>query len=294
MSPTLPPTAPLAPFRNPDGTTPDADAVLERFLAVAAERKLELYPEQEEAILELLAGRNVILNTPTGSGKSLVAAAFHFKALCAGHRSIYTCPIKALVNEKFLSLCRDFGPEHVGMMTGDASVNPQARVLCCTAEILANIALTRGDRADIRAVIMDEFHYYSDAERGYAWQVPMLTMPGARFLLMSATLGATDFFEKELERLTGVPTVTVRSDRRPVPLEFEYSEMPLTERVAELVTLRRAPIYLVYFTQRSASEAAQDFMSLNLCTKEEKAVLQAELENARFNSPYGKEMRRWL
>lgn len=283
-------SAPLAPLPG----QPNADAVLDRFLAVAVERGLELYPEQEEAILELFAGRNVILNTPTGSGKSLVAAAFHFKALCAGERSVYTCPIKALVNEKFLALCRDFGPENVGMMTGDASVNPRAPVLCCTAEILANIALARGDTTDIRAVIMDEFHYYSDAERGYAWQVPMLTMVGARFLLMSATLGATDFFEKDLTRLTGVPSVTVRSDRRPVPLEFEYSEIPLTERVAALLESKRAPVYLVYFTQRSASEAAQSLMSLNVCTKDEKAALQTELERVRFNSPYGKEMRRWL
>ena len=287
-------SAPLAPFRQPDGSMPDADAILDRFLTVAAERSLELYPEQEEAILELLAGRNVILNTPTGSGKSLVAAAFHFKALCAGERSVYTCPIKALVNEKFLSLCRDFGPDNVGMMTGDASVNPRAPVLCCTAEILANIALHRGDRSDIRAVIMDEFHYYSDAERGYAWQVPLLTMSGARFLLMSATLGNTEFFEREMTRLTRAPSVTVRSDRRPVPLEFEYSETPLTERVAELLAINRAPIYLVYFTQRAASEAAQSLMSLNICSKEEKAALQAALEPVRFNSPYGKEMRRWL
>lgn len=299
MSSSLPPTAAvapalLAPFRAPNGAAPDADAVLERFLEVAAARGLELYPEQEEAILELLAGRNVVLNTPTGSGKSLVAAAFHFKALCAGERSVYTCPIKALVNEKFLSLCRDFGPENVGMMTGDASVNPRAPVLCCTAEILANIALHRGDTSDIRAVIMDEFHYYSDAERGYAWQVPLLTMSGARFLLMSATLGATEFFEKEMTRLTGAPSVTVRSERRPVPLEFEYSETPLTERIAGLLTLNRAPVYLVYFTQRSASEAAQALMSLNVCSKEEKAALQTALENVRFNSPYGKEMRRWL
>ncbi len=287
-------TAPLAPFRGADGAAPDADAILERFLAVTAGRGLALYPEQEEAMLELLGERNVILNTPTGSGKSLVAAAFHFKALCAGERSVYTCPIKALVNEKFLSLCRDFGPENVGMMTGDASVNPRAPVLCCTAEILANIALHRGATSDIRAVIMDEFHYYSDAERGYAWQVPLLTMPRARFLLMSATLGATGFFERELTRLTGAPSVTVRSDRRPVPLEFEYSETPLTERVAALLEAKRAPIYLVYFTQRSASEAAQALMSLNVCSKEEKAALQVELEHARFNSPYGKEVRRWL
>ncbi|MEO7700725.1 MAG: DUF3516 domain-containing protein [Opitutus sp.] len=259
-----------------------------------ATRGLELYPEQEEAILELFAGRNVVLNTPTGSGKSLVAAAFHFKALCAGERSVYTCPIKALVNEKFLSMCRDFGPENVGMMTGDASVNPRASVLCCTAEILANIALHRGDRSDIRAVVMDEFHYYSDQERGYAWQVPLLAMPQTRFLLMSATLGATDFFEREMTRATGAPSVTVRSDRRPVPLEFEYSEIPLNEKVAMLLEAERAPVYLVFFTQRSASEAAQDLMSLTVSSKEQKALLQQELERVKFNSPYGKEMKRWL
>ncbi len=284
------PSASLAPLPGKF----DPDAALDRFLTVMAERGLELYPEQEEAILELFAGRNVILNTPTGSGKSLVAGAFHFKALCAGERSVYTCPIKALVNEKFLSLCRDFGPENVGMMTGDASVNPQAPVLCCTAEILANIALHRGDRSDIRAVVMDEFHYYSDPERGYAWQAPLLTMPQARFLLMSATLGSTEFFEKDLERLTGAPGVTVRSTRRPVPLEFEYSETPLGERVSELLQMKRAPVYLVYFTQRAASEAAQDLMSLNVSSKEEKAALQEALERVKFNSPYGKDMKRWL
>ena len=285
--PQIPPLAPL-PGR------PGAEAVLDRFTAVAADRGLLLYPEQEEAILELFSGNNVILNTPTGSGKSLVAAAFHFKALCSGERSVYTCPIKALVNEKFLALCRDFGPENVGMMTGDASVNPQAPVLCCTAEILANIALARGEQCDFRSVIMDEFHYYSDSDRGYAWQVPLLTLPRARFLLMSATLGATAFFEKELHRLTGVACVTVRSDRRPVPLEFEYSETPLQDRVASLLADNRAPVYLVHFTQRSAAEAAQSLMSLDVCSREEKAALQAELERFRFSSPYGKEMKRWL
>jgi len=283
-------TAPLAPLPGPF----DADAVLDKFLTAISARGLSLYPEQEEAILELFAGRNVVLNTPTGSGKSLVAAAFHFKALCAGERSVYTCPIKALVNEKFLSLCRDFGPENVGMMTGDASVNPQAPVLCCTAEILANIALHRGTESDIRAIIMDEFHYYSDVERGYAWQVPLLTMPRARFLLMSATLGATEFFEKEMTRLTGAPSLTVRSDHRPVPLEFEYSETPLAERVAALLEAKQAPVYLVYFTQRAASEATQDLMSLNVCSKDEKAAIAKELEGVRFNSPYGKDIKRWL
>jgi superfamily II RNA helicase len=284
------PPAPLAPLPG----SPGPDAVLDAFLRAMAARGLTLYPEQEEAILELFAGRNVILNTPTGSGKSLVAAALQFQALCAGRRSIYTCPIKALVNEKFLALCRDFGPEHVGMMTGDAAVNPRAPVLCCTAEILANIALTRGDRAEVGAVIMDEFHYYADEERGYAWQVPLLTLPQARFLLMSATLGATGFFERELTRLTGAPSLTVRSDRRPVPLEFEYSGTPLPERIARLLAEQRAPVYLVHFTQRAAAEAAQDLMSLNLCTREEKAALATALERVKFNSPYGADMKRWL
>jgi len=265
-----------------------------RFLDYVSGKGLSLYPEQEEAILELFGGGNVILNTPTGSGKSLVATAFHFKALCDGKRSVYTCPIKALVNEKFLSLCRDFGPEQVGMMTGDASVNPGAPILCCTAEILCNIALHRGETTPFEAVIMDEFHYYSDHERGYAWQVPLLTLPRSRFLLMSATLGGTQFFERELERLTGVPCVTVRSDRRPVPLHFEYSETPLVERVGKLIEEKQAPVYLVYFTQRSASEGAQDWMSLNLCSREEKAALMTELEQVKFSSPYGREMRRWL
>lgn len=290
MSASAQSTPPLAPLSD----RPDPGVVLDRFLAAMAARGISLYPEQEEAILALFDGQNVVLNTPTGSGKSLVAAALHFKELCAGRQSVYTCPIKALVNEKFLSLCRDFGPENVGMMTGDASVNPQAPVLCCTAEILANIALARGDRAPIGAVIMDEFHYYSDAERGYAWQVPLLTLPQARFLLMSATLGSTEFFEKEMTKLTGAPSLTVRSDRRPVPLSFDYSETPLPEKLTDLLLLKRAPIYLVHFTQRAASEAAQALMSLNVCTKEEKAALTTELERVKFNSPYGRDMKRWL
>ncbi|MSU23753.1 MAG: DUF3516 domain-containing protein [Opitutus sp.] len=286
-----PHTAPLAPLAG----RPTVEAVLDKFVAVAAAKGLALYPEQEEAILELFDGKNVILATPTGSGKSLVAAALHFKALCAGERSVYTCPIKALVNEKFLALCRDFGPTHVGMMTGDASVNLSAPVLCCTAEILANIALAGGPRAAaVKAVIMDEFHYYADAERGTAWQVPLLTLPGARFLLMSATLGPTEFFERELVGLTGVPAVTVRSETRPVPLTFEYSDTPVAERVARALTDGHAPVYLVHFTQRDAAEAAQALMSLDVCTREEKATIATALEGVKFNSPYGKDVKRWL
>src|SRR5260221_455741 len=195
------------------------DALLGRFLEYVEGRQLQLYPAQESAILELFEEKNVILKTPTGSGKSLVAAALHFKALAQGKRSVYTCPIKALVNEKWLALCREFGPDNVGLSTGDASVNRDAPILCCTAEILANIALPEGARAPRDDVIMDEFHYYPDRDPGVAWQVPLLTLPQSRFLLMSATLGETAFFEEELTRLNRRPSVTVHSVTRPVPLE---------------------------------------------------------------------------
>ena len=188
----------------------DNSALLGRFLEVVEARRLQLYPAQEAAILEIFDDKNVILNTPTGSGKSLVATALHFQSLARGRRSVYTCPIKALVNEKWLALCREFGPENVGLSTGDATVNRDAPILCCTAEILANIALREGAKAAVHDVVMDEFHYYADRERGVAWQVPLLTLPQSRFLLMSATLGDTAFFEEELTRLNGRETV----DRR--------------------------------------------------------------------------------
>jgi superfamily II RNA helicase len=273
---------------------PGNDVLLGRFLEYAEGRRLQLYPAQESAILELFDEKNVILNTPTGSGKSLVATALHFQAIAKGRRSIYTCPIKALVNEKFMALCREFGPDNIGLCTGDASVNRDAPILCCTAEILANIALREGAAANVQEVIMDEFHYYADRDRGVAWQVPLLTLPQARFLLMSATLGDTTFFEEELTRLTGRPTVAVTSTDRPVPLEHAYSELPLAKTLESLVADGKAPVYVVHFTQLEAAQSAQDFTSLNVCTRDEKAVIANTLEGFKFTSPYGPEIKKWL
>ena len=270
------------------------DVLLDRFLDYAAARQLQLYPAQESAILEVFEEKNVILNTPTGSGKSLVATALHFQAIARGKRSVYTCPIKALVNEKFMALCRDFGPNNVGLSTGDATVNRDAPILCCTAEILANIALREGAAADVQDVVMDEFHYYADRERGVAWQVPLLTLPQARFLLMSATLGETTFFEEGLSRLTGRPTVTVTSTDRPVPLEHAFSELPLAKTLETLIADGKAPVYVVHFTQLEAAQSAQDFTSINVCTRDEKAAIANTLEGFKFTSPYGPEIKKWL
>lgn len=278
---------------NAEIGTPPTNS-LDLFLEYVFEKSLELYPAQEEAILELYSGKNVILNTPTGSGKSMVAAALHFQSLQSGKKSIYTCPIKALVNEKFLALCADFGPDQVGMITGDATVNPDAPIICCTAEILSNLALRLGDETPYSDIIMDEFHYYSDRDRGVAWQIPLLTLKKSRFLLMSATLGDTSFFEKSLTELNGLETVLVRSSERPVPLDFEYSERPLHLKISELITSGKSPIYLVNFTQRDCAEEAQKLLSVDFCSKEEKKKIAEFLEEVDFKSPYGKDIQRIL
>ncbi len=273
---------------------PDNNELFNRFLAYVGERNLTLYEAQENAILELFEEKNVILNTPTGSGKSLVAMALHFKSLAQGKRSVYTCPIKALVNEKWLSLCREFGPNNVGLCTGDASVNRDAPILCCTAEILSNIALREGPLADVSDVVMDEFHYYADRERGVAWQVPLLTLPQTRFLLMSATLGDTLFFEKELTRLNSKPTVSVTSVDRPVPLVFSYSDTLLPLTVENLVNEGKSPVYVVHFTQLEAAQNAQNFTSINVCSREEKDAIAQAITGFKFSSPYGPDIKRWL
>lgn len=271
-----------------------SEDVLEQFMAWAEARGTTLYPAQEEAILELLDGKNVILNTPTGSGKSMVALALHFDSLVHGRRSVYTCPIKALVNEKWMALCKEFGAENVGLSTGDATVNRDAPIICCTAEILSNMALCEGETLSITDIVMDEFHYYSDRERGVAWQVPLLTLPQSRFLLMSATVGATEFFERDMTKHTGRESITVRSTQRPVPLDFSYSTTEISTEVQKLVNEGKAPVYVVHFTQAAAASNAQNFMSLDLCTKEEKAKINEAIKEVRFASPYGPDVKRWL
>ena len=271
-----------------------SEEILEQFMEWAESRGTTLYPAQEEAILELLDGKNVILNTPTGSGKSMVALALHFDSIVHGRKSVYTCPIKALVNEKWMALCKEFGAENVGLSTGDATVNHDAPILCCTAEILSNMALNEGEKLDIMDVVMDEFHYYSDRERGVAWQVPLLTLPQSRFLLMSATVGATDFFERDLTKHTERETVTVRSTQRPVPLDFSYSTSEISTEVQKLVNEGKAPVYVVHFTQAAAASNAQNFMSLDLCSKEEKQTINEAIKEVRFSSPYGPDVKRWL
>jgi len=270
----------------------DPDTLLDAFTTWVEGRGIALYPAQEEAVIEILTGANVILSTPTGSGKSMVALGAHFAALAEGRRTYYTAPIKALVSEKFFNLCEIFGAENVGMLTGDASVNAQAPIICCTAEVLANQALREGPRADIGQVVMDEFHFYSEPDRGWAWQVPLLELPHVQFVLMSATLGDVTRFQEDLTRRTGRDTAVVTSAERPVPLSYTWALTPLHETLEELLTTNQAPVYVVHFTQAAALERAQALTSINVCTREEKDRIAELIGGFRFSAGFGRTLSR--
>jgi superfamily II RNA helicase len=282
----------LADLLPPDPADADPDTVFGLFVDWVAGQGLTLYPHQEEALIELVSGANVILSTPTGSGKSLVAAGAHAAALARDERTFYTAPIKALVSEKFFALCDAFGPAEVGMMTGDGSVNAGAPIICCTAEVLASIALRDGRGADAGQVVMDEFHYYADPDRGWAWQVPLIELPQAQFLLMSATLGDVSRFERDLTRRTGRATAVVRSAERPVPLLYSYAITPVHETLAGLLATGQAPVYIVHFTQAAAVEQAQALMSVNVSTRAEKDAIAELIGRFRFGPGFGKTLSR--
>ncbi len=275
-----------------------ADQAYDRILEYAVERGLALYPHQEEAILELLGGSNVVLATPTGSGKSLVAVAATMGALAEDRVTFYTAPIKALVSEKFFELCEIFGADDVGMLTGDVAVNADAPVICCTAEVLANIALREGAGADIGLVVMDEFHFYGEPGRGWAWQVPLLELPQAQHLLMSATLGDVSELAKDLTRRNGRETAVVDRAERPVPLSFTWSLTPLADMLEELVTDGRAPVYVVHFTQAAAVEHATSLLArvggLPDVSEPTKERIREKLAPVRFAAGFGKTLSKLL
>jgi superfamily II RNA helicase len=285
----------LAPRWGDEGGAIDVDEIYERFFDWVDEVKgIEPWPHQEEAITDLLAGDHVVLNTPTGSGKSLVALGMHYAALCTGRRSYYTAPIKALVSEKFFDLVEAFGRENIGMITGDTRINADAPIVCCTAEILANQALREGSHADVGCVAMDEFHYYGDRERGWAWQVPLLTLPHTQFLLMSATLGNVDAIADKLETMTGTDVDVIADAPRPVPLSYEYTDKQLAGTVELLFNRQDTPIYVVHFSQDAALETAQALAGTGVSSKEQRKAIAEAMKGTKFTTAFGKILQRLL
>ena len=272
----------------------DPDAAFDAFSGFWTGRGLALYPAQEEALIEIVSGANLILSTPTGTGKSLVAIGAHFAAMGEGRRSFYTAPIKALVSEKFFALVDIFGAENVGMITGDSTVNGDAPIICCTAEILANLALRGGADTDVDLVVMDEFHFYADPDRGWAWQVPLLTLPRVQFVLMSATLGDVSKIADDLTLRTGRETAVVTGVDRPVPLTYEYALTPVHETVEDLLGTKQAPIYVVHFSQAAALERAQALSSVRIVTKEQRDEIAEAIGSFRFTTRFGQTLSRLI
>ncbi|WP_127819263.1 DEAD/DEAH box helicase [Microbacterium sp. CPCC 204701] len=274
--------------------TPDADALYDAFVEWAGDRGFALYPAQDEAVIEIVSGSHVILSTPTGTGKSLVAVAAHAACVARGGRTYYTAPIKALVSEKFFALVEIFGATNVGMVTGDSSVNPDAPIVCCTAEILANLALRQGADVNVDQVVMDEFHYYGDPERGWAWQVPLLLLPRAQFVLMSATLGDVASIAEDLERRTGRAVSRITGVERPVPLHFSYARTPIHETVEELLQTGQSPIYVVHFSQAAAMERAQALSSIKIVSREQRDAIAEAIGGFRFTTAFGRTLSRYV
>jgi superfamily II RNA helicase len=272
----------------------DPDAVYGQFVEWTAGRGLSLYPAQDEALIEIVSGANLILSTPTGTGKSLVAIAAHFAALAQGQRTFYTAPIKALVSEKFFALVDIFGAENVGMVTGDSSVNAEAPIICCTAEILANLALRHGTDAPVDQVVMDEFHFYSDPERGWAWQVPLLTLPTVQFILMSATLGDVEWLASDLSKRNARETAVVTGVDRPVPLHYSYATTPVHETVEDLLATGQAPVYIVHFSQLAALERAQALTSVKIASREQRDEIADAIGDFRFTTNFGRTLSRLI
>lgn len=278
---------------DPEGY-PEPEEAFEAFMEWVADQGIEPWPHQEEALMGLAAGDHVILGTPTGSGKSLVAIGMCFMALCTGRIAYYTAPIKALVSEKFFAMVDLFGSENVGMVTGDSQINADAPILCCTAEILANDAMRLGASADVGCVAMDEFHYFGDSERGWAWLVPLLALPHTQFLLMSATLGDTSAIAESLSKHTGREVDVVDDAQRPVPLTYQFVETALEGTLELAIGRGEAPIYVVHFAQDAALSSAQSLASYGVATKEQREAIKAAVKGTRFTTPFGKILQRLL
>lgn len=273
------------------GLLTDDDALYEAFSSWASSTGRPLYRHQDESLIEILSGNHVIAATPTGSGKSMIALAAHFVSMAHGGRSYYTAPLKALVSEKFFDLVSLFGADNVGMVTGDVSLNADAPIICCTAEILANQSLREGPTLDADMIVMDEFHFYADPQRGWAWQVPLLELTRPQFIAMSATLGDTTVFRKQWTERTGRPTVEITDAQRPVPLEYDYVVDTLQDTVERLLSEGRHPIYIVHFSQKDAVDTASSLMDRKLVSPEVRSQIARELSSVSFTKGFGQTLR---
>ena len=216
--------------------------------------RFDLDPFQREACASLESGRSVLVAAPTGAGKTIVAEFAVFLAMQEPYAKVfYTAPMKALSNQKFQELVGEYGPENVGLLTGDTNINSHARVVVMTTEVLRNMLYADSDLlSDLAFVVMDEVHYLADRFRGAVWEEVIIHLPqSVRMVSLSATVSNAEEFGDWLQAVRGETDVVV-SEERPVPLEqhilmrtklidlFDSSGLAATNRVnPELVQMAR-------------------------------------------------------
>ncbi|TVP68000.1 MAG: DEAD/DEAH box helicase, partial [Leptolyngbya sp. LCM1.Bin17] len=183
---------------------------------------------QHEAIAALNADKSVVVCAPTGSGKTLVGEYAIYRAMAHGKRVFYTTPLKALSNQKLRDFREQFGQDHVGLLTGDLSINRDAPIVVMTTEIFRNmlygtrIGETGTSLQQVEAVVLDECHYMNDRQRGTVWEESIIYCPpDIQLLALSATVDNSGQLTDWLQQVHG-PTALIYSDFRPVPLEFHY------------------------------------------------------------------------
>ncbi|SDS74721.1 DEAD/DEAH box helicase [Microterricola viridarii] len=217
-------------------------------------QRFDLDPFQRAACASLEAGRSVLVAAPTGAGKTIVAEFAVYQAMQDPSAKVfYTAPMKALSNQKFQEFVADYGPENVGLLTGDTNINSGARIVVMTTEVLRNMLYADSDLlADLAFVVMDEVHYLADRFRGAVWEEVIIHLPSeVRLVALSATVSNAEEFGDWLQAVRGDTDVIV-SEERPVPLEqhvlargkmldlFDSSGVAATNRVnPELVQLAK-------------------------------------------------------
>lgn len=190
---------------------------------------------QQAAIDALNCFQSVVVSAPTGSGKTLIGEYAIYRGLDSGQRVFYTTPLKALSNQKFRDFSEQFGPDKVGLLTGDICINRDAPVIVMTTEIFRNMlygtsigdASTSKDAIQnvlktVQAVILDECHYMNDQQRGTVWEESIIYCPARiQLVALSATIANAHQLADWMKRVHG-PTCLIESSHRPVPLNFHF------------------------------------------------------------------------